>query len=269
MRKNTQLFLVIIAVSFLTACAPNEAQYKSQVPVSRPPLEARVTPPVTKEDTVIKEVVPAKTEAKPETTPEEKPPVKADPSSDLPPAINLDVTFFSQAPEGDWGMPWQEACEEASITLAYHYAAEKSLSKEQFKTDVLALVDWENQHFGGYIDTTVDQTIQMIKDYFGFQNVSELKDPTVEDLKRTLSEGHVIVAPFAGRMLKNPFYSGEGPYYHMMVLKGYDSKNFITADVGTKRGQDFIYPYATIMNALHDYNMSDIRLGAKKVIVFE
>jgi len=88
-------------------------------------------------------------------------------------------------------------------------------------------------------------------------------------MKWELSQGHVIVAPFAGRQLHNPFYSNEGPYYHMMVIKGYDEKNFITNDVGTRRGQNYAYPYETIMSAMHEWDEDDINLGAKKVIVIE
>ena len=94
-----------------------------------------------------------------------------------------------------------------------------------------------------------------------------LDDPSVEDLKQELSQGHPIVAPFAGRQLGNPFYSGEGPLYHMMVIKGYDEEHFITNDVGTKRGESFIYPYQTIISAMHEWHDEDINLGAKKVIV--
>jgi hypothetical protein len=53
----------------------------------------------------------------------------------------------------------------------------------------------------------------------------------------------------------------------MMVIRGYDEKHFITNDVGTKRGQNFIYPYNVIMSAMHEWHDGDMNLGAKKVIV--
>jgi hypothetical protein len=109
----------------------------------------------------------------------------------------------------------------------------------------------------------------MLEGYYKFSDFRILENPSIEELKRELAQGHLIVAPFAGRMLGNPFYSGEGPYYHMMVIKGYDQTNFITNDVGTKRGLNFIYPYQTIMNSLHDYHVRDIQTAPKKVIVLE
>ena len=39
----------------------------------------------------------------------------------------------------------------------------------------------------------------------------------------------------------------------MLVIRGFDGKNFITNDPGTKRGKNFKYPYARLMDALHDW----------------
>ena len=236
--------ILLIAVMLLYACSPEADQYKSDVPVSRPSLEARAK------------------SASEETSKEAE---RAE--SALPESINLDGPFYPQAPDADWSMPWQEACEEASITLAYHYFSEEPLSKEQFKKDVLGLVDWQNEHVGSYEHSTVQQTTQMLEGYFGFTDYQIMNQPSIEELKRELARGHVLVAPFAGRMLKNPFYSGQGPYYHMLVIKGYDSENFITNDVGTRRGENFIYPHATLMGALHDYQ-EPIEDAPASVIVF-
>ncbi len=245
-------FLFLIAFLLLPACTPDESQFKSDVPVTRPSFEERATDTPTSET---EDIVPADT-------------ASLDPVP-LPDSINLDVPFYPQAPDADWGMPWQEACEEASLTLAYHYFSENPLAKEQFKKDVLGLVDWQNEHFGDYEHSTVSQTAEMLEGYFGFTNYRILENVSVNDLKKELAAGHVIVAPFAGRMLGNPFYSSEGPYYHMMVLKGYDQNNFITNDVGTKRGENFVYSYETIMNALHDYHEKSIQTAPKRVIVLE
>ena len=226
---------LIVGLLVLAACTPNETLFKSTVPVSEPPsLEERVV----------------------------KTPVEA-----LPKEINFNVPFFPQAPNADWSLPWQEACEEAAVTLAYHYASDKPVTKEQFENELLGLVDWQNEYFGDYKHTNIAQTAEMLKGYFGFSDYTILDNPSVEDLKKELAQGYIIVAPFAGRQLKNPFYKGEGPLYHMMVLRGYDEKNFITNDVGTKRGEDFIYPYERIMGAMHEWHDADINLGAKRVIV--
>lgn len=190
---------------------------------------------------------------------------------EFPKEINLDVPFFSQAPDGKWSQPWQDSCEEASVLLAYYYATGQTPAKEEFKKDVLYLVEWQNKNFSSYKDTNIEQTAKMIESNFEFKiknlKLKIIEDPSVEVIKWELSQGHPIVAPFAGRQLHNPYYSNEGPYYHMMVIKGYNETSFITNDVGTRRGQDYKYPYETIMSAMHEWNESDITLGAKKVVV--
>lgn len=229
--------LLLIAPLILAACGPNEADFKSKIPVTRPALE----------DRMIEEMVP----------------------EELPESINLDVPFFAQAPDADWSYPWQEACEEASISLAFHYFSAEELTKEKFKKDILDLVDWQNERFGDYWHTTMDQTALMLEEYFGFHDYRIIEDPSIEDLKRELAMGHPIVAPFDGQGLENPFFSDGGPYYHVLVIKGYDAQNFITNDVGTKRGLNFIYPQEKLMEAMHDYHPTNMKLGAKKVIVLQ
>ena len=240
--------LFIIALIILTSCTPLESTFKSNIePIPFDDIRRRA------------ENVENITEA------------------EMPDSINLDVPFFSQAPDADWDMPWQEACEEASVVLAYYYITNQPLTKGQFKKEILSLVDWQNEHFGNYEHTNIEQTVKMLtllqvkNSKLETRNskfeVQVSNNPLVEDLKKELAQGHIIIAPFAGRQLKNPFYSNEGPYYHMMVLKGYDQKHFITNDVGTKRGHNFIYPYDRIMSAMHEWHDEDINLGGKKVIV--
>lgn len=197
----------------------------------------------------------------PEMPEEEKP---------LPSSINLDVPFFPQAPDGDWSLPWKEACEEASITLAHYYLTGEPLDKETFKKEVLSLTEWQIPKFGHYIDTGIEQTAEMLEGFFGRDSYKIIDDPTPEQIKRELADGHPVVAPFAGRQLGNPFYSGLGPYYHMMVIVGYDDKgNFITNDVGTRRGHDFVYSIETIMSAMNDWGTLDINFGSKRVLVLQ
>ncbi len=240
-----QILSIIIGFLILTSCTPDEADFKSTVPT----LEERVEIEwkssgnrIDQHDNNSKSIR-------------------------YPSEINLNVPFFPQAPDADWGMPWQEACEEAAVLLAYYYVTDQSPTKEEFKSDVQKLVDWQIENYGDYEHTNIEQTVKMLKEVFKFSNFQVFSTPSVEELKQELSQGNVIVAPFAGRQLGNPFYSAEGPYYHMMVIKGYDEEHFITNDVGTKRGENFIYPYETIMSAMHEWHDDNIELGTKKVIV--
>lgn len=243
MKKLLLVFIILI----LTSCAPNEADFRSNIPYSGSSCGPNSGPNCCPNCDI--QLFDQRLEPQQE--------------------INWNVPFFPQAPDADWSLPWQEACEEAASILAYYYASGKTLTKDQFKQEIQNLVEWQNKNFGDYKHTDITETAKMIRGYFKFTDLKVVESPTIDQMKQSLSKGQIIIAPFAGRQLKNPFYSGEGPLYHMMVIKGYDQKHFITNDVGTKRGRNFIYPYQTIMSAMHEWHNKDINLGAKKIIVFK
>lgn len=142
------------------------------------------------------------------------------------------------------------------------------MNKEEFHIELLKMIDWETAHFGSYEHTTVDETAEMLDDFYDFQNYKILTDPSIDNLKNELASGNPIVAPFAGRELGNPNFTGEGPYYHMLVIRGYDEEYFITNDVGTRLGENYQYTHDVLMNALHDWHDTDISTeGEKKVLV--
>ena len=80
---------------------------------------------------------------------------------------------------------------------------------------------------------------------------------TVEKIKRELAIGNLVITPHIGWELDNPHYR-EASSYHFLVIRGWDKKNFITNDNGTKRGEGFKYSYETIINSMHDFNWGDV-----------
>jgi len=183
--------------------------------------------------------------------------------------LNLKMDFFSQAPFANWDPPYDESCEEASILLIANELDNMNLNKKSFDERLKKIVKWEEEKFGSYEHTNVKETEEMIKELFDFETKVH-PNPSFDEIKEIISRGSFIVAPFAGRMLNNPFYSGEGPYYHMMVIKGYDDrtdeKKIITHDVGTKRGKDYIYPWYIIKSAMRDYSDENIEKAPRKLI---
>lgn len=128
----------------------------------------------------------------------------------------------------------------------------------------------EDAMFGSYIDTTVVQTAELYNKFYGDGTAKIIDNPTIAQIKSELSQGHPIVAPFAGKKLGNSNFTNGGPRYHMLVIRGYDEKYFYTNDVGTRLGKNFPYSHATIMDALHDLvkeGEGDIATGAKKILV--
>ena len=167
--------------------------------------------------------------------------------------LNLQMDFYAQAPFGNWDYPWQEACEEASILLVANEYFGHNWTVEQFNDQILEMVEWEKDRFGDYWHTTAAQTAEILRDELGLESVVH-KNPTLNDVKKILAKGHFIVGFFDGKKLGNPFYKNGGPVYHVMVVKGYKADGkIITHDVGTRRGEDYVYTWATIENALHDY----------------
>ena len=188
----------------------------------------------------------------------------------IPVEYNLDVPFTTQAPLVNWDHAHDEACEEAAALIIDAYWNDRSLSdKAATDAKLLAIEDWETKRFGYYESTTVEETVIMLEEYFKFENVRIVNNPTEEQLKRFISEGNPVMLPAAGRQLGNPNFRSPGPLYHFLVLKGYTKDTFITNDPGTRKGADYVYDIDVIMNAMHDWNGGDVDNGKKAVILFE
>ena len=181
------------------------------------------------------------------------------------------VPFLCQAPEGRWVQPYEDGCEEAAIIMAVHWAKQIPIDKLSGKKEILSLVAFQKEHFGGHFDLDTRKMLVLMSDYYGF-SAAEIKEISFpDDIAGELSKGHILIAPAAGRLLKNPYFTPPGPVYHCIVITGYDSekKMFITNDPGTKRGKNFAYPYSRLFNAIHDWTGTPATLlnGKKNVIV--
>lgn len=188
-------------------------------------------------------------------------------SSELPDAINLNIPFASQAPFGNWDMPYQETCEEASIIMAHRYFTGQSLDADTMDSELLGLIAWEEETFGYYKDTTAEEMARILREYFGHKNVEVRYEFTIDDIKKEIAVGHPVIIPAAGRLLPNPYFHQPGPVYHALVIKGYTASKIITNDAGTRKGKDFLYDPETLMKAIHNWDPDNILEGAKVMIV--
>jgi hypothetical protein len=188
-------------------------------------------------------------------------------TSSLPTSLNIEVPFYTQAPHANWDYPWQEACEEASVLLVANVFNKMNLNVDAYNTELLRLVSWETGYFGSYEHTDVSQTAEMIEINYDLETRIH-ENPTFEDIQKILNEGHLIVAPFAGKLMFNPNFRNGGPNYHMIVIKGYNAETMqlVTHDVGTRNGENYVYDWSVLENALHDWHDDDITLGEKKLI---
>lgn len=185
----------------------------------------------------------------------------------LPPSVHIDVPFASQAPLQNWDALHEESCEEASLILVEHYLNGKTVTPESMEAEIQKLVQWETDH-GYKYDVDMNELKTIAADFYKLKG-KIVTDVSVESMKKELAAGHPIIIPAAGQTLGNPYFSGDGPPYHVLVVIGYDSKNFITNDVGTRRGKDYKYDYQTLINAIHDWNGSTdtIESGRKVMLV--
>jgi len=186
---------------------------------------------------------------------------------EIPSSVQLDVPFTSQAPFADWNPPFDEACEEASAIIVHHYLSGEPLTPEIADAEIRALAQWEEDN-GYAIDITTEQLAEVIRTYYGY-NTRVSETVTTDSILYELSQGNPVIVPLAGQDIGNPYYSGDGPPYHMLVITGYTRTRFITNDPGTKRGEGYTYPFDTIINAVHDWNGSTetIRQGKKVMLV--
>ena len=181
--------------------------------------------------------------------------------------VKLDVPFAPQAPFANWDAPYQEACEEMSLIMVHHFLQGSDLNMEQADKEILGLVSWQEDN--GYSEDVTLAELQVIaKEYYGYESII-LENPTDRELKEQIMKGNPVIVPAAGRMLGNKYYSGEGPWYHMLVITGYTSRSFVTNDPGTKRGKKFSYKIPVLMNAIHDWTgvKENIAQGASRVLV--
>ena len=190
-------------------------------------------------------------------------------SSSQPPSVLIKVPFAPQAPFAVWDPLHEEACEEMALIMVHHFLQGTPLSREDAETEVQAMIAWEREN--GYADdVTVQQLGDIAKALYGY-NVRVITDVTAEMLRKELRSGNPVIIPAAGRALKNPFFSGEGPFYHMLTVTGYNENGFITNDPGTKQGEKYWYSTDVLLNALHDWTgvKEEIATGAKNALVVE
>lgn len=178
----------------------------------------------------------------------------------LPPSVNLAVPFTPQAPLANWDAAHEEACEEAALLMVdAFYRGEPAglLDAMESEKTLQEMIAAEKKLFGFFEDTTVQQTAEFARAYLGYEQVEVLAQPSIDDLKRHLAAGHPVIVPTSGRILANPYFSGDGPLYHMIVLTGYTSDGFIVNDPGTRRGANWVYSFDLILRAMHDWEVPE------------
>ena len=173
------------------------------------------------------------------------------------PTLIPDVPFTPQAPLGNWEDERQQSgCEEAAALMAMRWVQGRGLTLAEAEREILAISDYELNTYGEFHDLSAQDFINRIfKGYFNYDNVRVQYGSKKDDITRELSRGNLVLVPTNGQKLNNPYYKLPGPLQHMLVIRGYDpaTKEFITNDPGTKRGELFRYPENVVMDAVYEY----------------
>lgn len=172
-------------------------------------------------------------------------------------SINLAVPFTSQAPTTNWQQPFQDACEEASVLMVDYYYQNQSMPEPAEVELVLSeMVDWQIENWGDHHNLTMAELAEFITTTFGYQT-ELIPDLTPVKVKEYLELGQPIIIPANGHVLDNPNFSGDGPEYHMLVIKGYSDNYFVTNDPGTRKGADFIYTSENLFASIAEWNQKE------------
>lgn len=205
--------------------------------------------------------------AAPVPTPTPKPTPRA---KNLPAEVNLDVPFLLQAPEQNWVDPFEDACEEASelMVAAYYEGRKNDFSADEGERVILDVVAFEDKTYGHNKDTTSEEVVHTLQEYFGLPKSSVRLITSADDIRQELAAGRPVIVPAYGKALGNPNFRNGGPVYHMLVIKGYRADGtWITNDPGTRRGKEYLYSEKVLMDAIHDFNEGDVPNGSKVMIV--
>lgn len=173
-------------------------------------------------------------------------------------AATNSVPFTSQAPLAQWSdSKQQDGCEEASAIMAMAWVnGVTKLDKTKTRDLIVKISDFEKKEYGEYRDVYVDDVVtQIFKGWFKYDKVKVLKKVTLDQIKKELAKGNLILAPTNGRILKNPNFTAPGPERHMIVIKAYDNKKkqFITNDPGTRNGENYRYSETVLFKAIRAY----------------
>lgn len=183
----------------------------------------------------------------------------SDPDNPAPPPKVLisSVPFTSQAPLGEWtDSRQQDGCEEASILIAGSWATQVEIGNaDEALQKIIRLSELSEEMFGSFHDSSASDTLKLYQKYWELQTGTVVYDIELEDIKKVLAKGQLVIVPADGRLLNNPNFTNGGPDRHMLVIIGYDDKSgyFVTNEPGTRKGKNYRYTYEVMMNAINDY----------------
>ncbi|MFA5021453.1 MAG: C39 family peptidase [Patescibacteria group bacterium] len=251
--NHKHLFLIVLAFAFLAGCqTQNQALVNQNMPVNSDNQNNQPAPVETSTVSLVNNSVNTN-QAVTSTVPVNKP-TSTPSQTTTAKFLDYPVAFATQAPYSNWDALHEEACEEASMTMAEKYVKNEPLTAHIMEQSILNVIKWEGEN-GYKVDLSAQEAVDILAKYF---NVKSQLDNTVTtaEIKKQLQAGNIIIIPAAGRHLGNPNFKAPGPLYHMLVVRGYDDNRgeFITNDPGTRKGEGYRYKYQVLIDAIHNWD---------------
>lgn len=190
--------------------------------------------------------------------------IKEDKENNLIPPKKLNCQFYSQAPTWNWNQPYQDYCEEASIILWLNCLEWKNVWLNEYLSQLDGLWAYEQKNWYEK-DVSMEEIKKiLLKKYWKESKI--IKNPTFDKIKKILDKWHLMIVWVAGQQLWNPYYSWDGPIYHVVLVVGYDWNNIITHDVWISKWENYRYDNKHFINSIHNWSKENI-LEWEKVIL--
>lgn len=182
-----------------------------------------------------------------------------------PTDVSLEVPYVSQVPDGQWVLPWSQACEEASIAMVGgYYRREVEIPNENAKTRMQRMIDWEDGAFKKNEDTDAEETAKLIASQGGFR-ATVVREPSLDDIKKEVAARRPVIALVDMYALYQE--PSQGDSFHVLVITGYDdgTKEFIVKDPARTRER---YSYDVVMSSLHDLSPTTHEADAEATVLY-
>ncbi len=173
--------------------------------------------------------------------------------------VILPVPFTAQAPEGNWGEPWDNACEETSMVMVEnYYRGNWSLNVEKSKKEIQNVLTNKEVLIGKSKDESPESIVKLITEVYK-REAEVVKGITIEKIKQEIDGGYPVIIAFDARLVRNANFIAPKPTYHVAVIVGYDdkTKQFIINEPGTSDGKHFRYGYDELLKANETYTVRD------------
>jgi len=205
----------------------------------------------------------------------------------IPQFFKLEVPFTPQAPYGNWSNPWQEFCEEAVILMLTKYYKSPLppaiIPKDEASGLLLYIMSQEEKLLGYHENTGAEDIAKILTSVFILEakvisadlpaeasaQAGGGEETGIEKIKDEILRYRPIIIPVTGKLLKNPYFNKGGPFYHTVLVIGYDDSDntFIVHEPGTRFGQEYKYDQQKLFNAIADWSQEEQKVIDRKMMV--